>query len=50
MYELEKFSLDDIHKYLHKREFERDLKNIYGVKSFNDMNCIHDNKVNNISE
>ena len=33
-----------------KRAFERKLENVYGMKLLNDINCIHDNKVNNMYE
>ena len=29
--------------------FERKFENIYDMKSYNDINCIHDKKVNNIA-
>ena len=35
---------------LRKHEFESELKIIYDMKRPNGMNCIHDNKVNKISE
>ena len=38
------------HKEWRKRELGSKLENIYDVKSLNDMNNIHDNKVNNIAE
>ena len=34
----------------HKCKFEINIKNIYGMKILNDMNHIHENEVNNISE
>ena len=43
-------SLDDSQKDLPKLAIERKLENIHDMKSFNDMNIIHDKKVNNISE
>ena len=46
--ELDKLSLGEIHKYWCKRSFRSKLENIYDLKIFNDINFIHDNKVNNI--
>ena len=43
-------SLDDSHKELRKCVFESKLKNMYDINSLNDMNNIHDNKVNIIVE
>ena len=50
MYELYKLSLDGSHKEWQKRTSEIKHKNIYDIKSLNDINRINDNKVNNISE
>ena len=48
LYELDKMILDEKHCY--KRVFESKLKYIFDIKRPNGMNCIHENKVNNISE
>ena len=50
MYELDKFSINDSHKELYNHVFEIKLETFYHMKSFNDMNHIHDNKVNNIAQ
>ena len=50
MYELDKLSLDDSQKELRKCVFESELKNMCDMKSLNYMNCIHDNKINNIAK
>ena len=50
MYELDKFSHDDSQKKWQKSLFEIVIKNIYDMKSLNDMNYIYYNKVNIISE
>ena len=50
LYDLDKLSLDNSHKDLRKRTFESNLENMYDIKSLIYTNCIHDNKVNNISE
>ena len=42
-------SLDDSQKELRKCVFESELKNMCDMKSLNYMNCIHDNKINNIA-
>ena len=48
MYKLDKLSPDE--KKLHKPAFESKLKIIYDMKRLNNMNHIHDNKVNKIAE
>ena len=35
---------------LHKRLFECELKKTYNIEIHNDMTCMHDNEVNNISK
>ena len=50
LYELNKLSLNDSLKEWRKRAFESKLENMYDMKSLNDINCIHLNKVNNIAE
>ena len=50
MYELDKLSHGDSQKEWHKCAFEIKLENIYVMKSWNDMNRINDNKVNNMVE
>ena len=45
-----KLSLYDSHKEWSKCAFGIELNNIYDIKILNDMNRIHDNKLNNISE
>ena len=50
MYEIDKLGLVDSHKELRKCVFESKLKNMYDINSLNDMNNIHDNKVNIIVE
>ena len=50
LYELNKLSLNDSLKEWRKRAFESELENMYDMKSLNDINCIHLNKVNNIAE
>ena len=50
LYELYKLSLDDSNKEWHNSEFEGKLETICDMKILNDMNHLHDNKVNNISE
>ena len=49
MHEIDKSSHYDSHKECRNRDFESRLKNTYGMKSLNDMNRIHNNKVNNTS-
>ena len=34
----------------HKCVFESELEHIYDMNSLNEMNCIYDNKGNNLSE
>ena len=43
-------NLDYSHKHLRRRAFERNLKNIYDMKTLVYMNIIHDNKVNILSK
>ena len=43
-------SLGGSHKEWRKREPIRELEIIYDMKRLKYMNCIHDNKINNISE
>ena len=45
-------SIDEIKVKLDGRKcvFECKIKNTYWIENQNDMNCIHDNKVNNIAE
>ena len=50
LYEIYKLSLDENYKEWHKRAFESEFVNIYDIKSLNNMNRIHDNKSNHISE
>ena len=50
MYDVDKLSLGESHKELCNCEFRSKLKNNHDMKSFNDMNCIHDIEVNNIAE
>ena len=50
LYELDKFIFDEIHLEWHKCTFEIELKNIYNMNIFNDINIVHDNEVNNIYE
>ena len=47
---LDKSSLDDNQKQLRKCEFGRKIENISDMKSFNDMDFIHNNEVNNIDK
>ena len=50
LYGLDELSLDDIHEEWRKSVFGSEYKYKYDVNSLNDMNHIHDNKVNNIAE
>ena len=50
MYEIYELSLYDNHKEWRKCAFRSELENIYDMKSLSDMNIIHGNKVNIISE
>ena len=34
----------------HKRAFEQEIENVYGIENQNDMMRIHDEKVNKIAE
>ena len=47
---IDKLSPDNSHKEWRKYAFEIKLEIIYDMKSFNDMNYIHDNKANNVAE
>ena len=49
LYELNKLFLDVIHNEWRKDAFWNKNENTYNMKSFNDMNHKHDNKVNNIA-
>ena len=49
LYDLDKLSFGGSHKEWRKCESVRELKIIYDMKILNYMNCIHDNKINNIA-
>ena len=52
LYIVNKMSLEETKESLdcHKRAFEDEKKNSYGIENRNDMTRIHNNEVNNIAE